>query len=150
MIVTMVSTAETAAVLGGRKVFGHDIPSPQVLIAEIARGFPVSSLSATVGLVTSVSADQATLREAIVPIGTYKRRLVQKRFNVEESQRLERIARVFATARHVLESEEMARKFLYAPHPELGGKRPIDTAITELGARQIENILWGIFFGIPA
>lgn len=150
MISTMVSPAETAAVLGGRKVFGRDICSVQDLMAEIARGFPVSSLSATDHLLTTVSADRTRLREAIVPMGTFKRRLSQKRFSVEESERLERVARVFATARHVLESDNMAREFLYASHPELGGKRPIDVAITELGARQVENILWGIFFGIPA
>jgi putative toxin-antitoxin system antitoxin component (TIGR02293 family) len=150
MQATKVSAAETAEVLGGWQVFHRKIDSTPDLEAEIARGLPVSSLSATIGVITTSAATQEKLREAIVPKNTYKVRLAENRFNVEESERLERIARVFATARHVLESDDKARDFLNTPHPELGGKRPIDIAVTEPGAQQIENILWSIFFGIPA
>jgi uncharacterized protein (DUF2384 family) len=36
------------------------------------------------------------------------------------------------------------------PHPELGGKTPIEAASTELGARQVEEILDWLFYGVPA
>jgi hypothetical protein len=31
----------------------------------------------------------------------------------------------------------------------LNGKTPAETALTELGARQVEQILFGIFYGLP-
>jgi uncharacterized protein (DUF2384 family) len=51
-------------------------------------------------------------------------------------------------AEHVLDDE--ARRFLHAPHPELGGRTPIEAAATEQGAREVEAILWKAFYGIPA
>jgi len=32
----------------------------------------------------------------------------------------------------------------------LGGKRPIEVALTELGARRVETLLWSLFHGVAA
>ena len=32
----------------------------------------------------------------------------------------------------------------------LGGKRPIEVALTELGARLLEHLLWSLFHGVVA
>ena len=53
------------------------------------------------------------------------------------------------TAQYVWDDDEDARRFLTTPHSELGGKRPVDVALTELGARQIEELLWKLFYGLP-
>ncbi len=84
----------------------------------------------------------------VVPEATYKRR--KDRLNEVESERTERLARTIATAEYVLDDEEMARQFLTSPHPMLNGKTPIETALSELGARQIEQILFGVFYGLPS
>ncbi len=63
---------------------------------------------------------------------------------------LRRKARVYATARHVWNSDEDALAFLHAPHAMLGGQPPLEVAMTELGARRVETLLWRLFYGIAA
>lgn len=63
---------------------------------------------------------------------------------------LDRLARVLATAEHVWDSADDARAFLATGHAMLGGKRPIEVALTELGARRVENLLWSLFHGVAA
>jgi uncharacterized protein (DUF2384 family) len=52
-------------------------------------------------------------------------------------------------AEHVLNEKEFARAWMTRPHPELGGKAPVEAAKTELGARRVEDILMRILFGLP-
>jgi len=84
----------------------------------------------------------------IVPEATFKRR--RDRLSAAESERTERIARVVANAEHVWGDRVDARRFLTTAHPALRGRSPLDTAMTELGARQVEEILGKIFHGLPA
>ena len=83
----------------------------------------------------------------IVPSATYKRR--RNILKVDESERTERLARVIASAEYVWDDSEKARRWLTKPHPELGRKSPVDAALTELGARQVEDLLDRIFYGLP-
>ena len=68
---------------------------------------------------------------------------------VNVAGRLARLARVIATSEYVLGSNELSRQFLVNAHPLLSGKTPIETALSELGARQVEQILFGILYGLP-
>lgn len=54
-----------------------------------------------------------------------------------------------ALAEQVLGDADEARRFLNEPHPELGGRVPIEVAATEHGAREVQAILWKAFYGIP-
>jgi putative toxin-antitoxin system antitoxin component (TIGR02293 family) len=62
---------------------------------------------------------------------------------------LVRVADVLERAREVWENEQDAWDFLHAPHPLLGGERPIDRARTERGARQVADLLWKLDHGLP-
>jgi uncharacterized protein (DUF2384 family) len=55
-----------------------------------------------------------------------------------------------ALAAYVLGDADEVQRFLHAPHPELGGRTPIEAAATESGARDVETILWKAFYGVPA
>ena len=57
---------------------------------------------------------------------------------------------MIATAEHVWDDVDDARAFLSTGHAMLGGKRPIEVALTELGARRVENLLWSLFHGVAA
>ncbi|MFD2272356.1 antitoxin Xre/MbcA/ParS toxin-binding domain-containing protein [Undibacterium arcticum] len=57
---------------------------------------------------------------------------------------------MFATAEHVWDSEVDAREFLHTPHPLLNSQTPLDVSMTELGARRVEELLWKLFYGLPA
>jgi len=54
-----------------------------------------------------------------------------------------------AIAEDVWQDREQARRFLAAPHSEIGGNSPLDAALTELGARQAEAMA-RIVYGLPA
>ncbi len=84
--------------------------------------------------------------EAIVSRATRQRR---RRLKPEEGERLLRIAAVIALALEVWRDEKNAGAFLTHPHPLLGGAKPIERAMSEIGARQVEEILWGLEYGLP-
>ena len=67
-----------------------------------------------------------------------------------EGEPAERLARVIAMAEFVWEDPAAAQRFLATPHRGLGGRTPMDAASSELGARQVEEILARIVGGLPA
>lgn len=139
----MIAAEKVAEVMGLRQ----PIHSLAELSAVVARGLPKSALRACVERVVADRHEQRRMIYAIVPEATYKRR---HQLKPEESERTERLGRVIATAEYVWDDRDEARRFLTAPHPAIGGRSPIDVARSELGARQVEELLWQIFHGLPA
>lgn len=83
----------------------------------------------------------------VVSLATYKRR---RTLHAAESEKVARIARDIAFARHVWDDDDAARQFLTTPQPMLSGERPIDPAFSELGATRVEHVLRGILHGAAA
>jgi len=79
---------------------------------------------------------------------TLHRRKASGRLDTAESDRVVRFARLMGKAVEVLESEENARKWLTAPQIGLGGAVPLDYAETEMGAREVEDLLGRIEYGV--
>jgi putative toxin-antitoxin system antitoxin component (TIGR02293 family) len=50
----------------------------------------------------------------------------------------------------VWDSPEKAQRWLRKPHPELGQRVPLECALSELGARQVEDLLDRIYYDLPA
>lgn len=144
----MVEPHRIAEVLGGPKVLKRRIATIGELIRAVEHGLPKSSLARTVGHVYREPGEQRRLIYRLVPEATYKRR--RERLSPAESERTERLARVIATAEYVWDDEEDTRRFLTMPHPELGGKAPLEAAMTELGARQVEELLAKLLYGLAA
>jgi len=114
---------------------------------SVSHGLPKKSLQATVKHLT-LDADAAKqISNRLVPPASFKRR--QGNLNPQQSERVERLARVFATALDVWGDEVDARQFLFTSHQLLNHQRPIDLAFSELGARHIEKILEKIRYGLP-
>ncbi len=82
----------------------------------------------------------------IVPRATLRRR---KRLKKEEGEAVLRVAAVMALAVYVWGEEERAAMFLTTPHMLLGYEVPIDLTLSEVGARQVEDIIWGLHYGLP-
>ena len=114
----------------------------------VAKGLPKSALKASVNHIFQSGEDRRRLLYRIIPEATYKRR--RETLSADESARVERLARVFATAAYVWNSESAAQAFLTTPHAMLQGRTPLDVSMTELGARRIEELLWRLFYGIAA
>lgn len=114
----------------------------------VAHGLPKEALKASVDRVCVSGDDRKKLLYRIIPEATYKRR--RNHLSADESGRVERLARIFATADYVWNSEDDARVFLNTPHPMLQGRSPLDVSMTELGARRVEELLWKLYYGIAA
>ena len=118
------------------------------LDALVSDGLPKNALKASVEFVCLNNEQRKQLLYRIIPEATYKRR--RDKLNVDESERAERLARIYATSRYVWDSDDDARTFLHTPHPMLQGRTPLDVSMTELGARRVEELLWQLYYGIAA
>jgi putative toxin-antitoxin system antitoxin component (TIGR02293 family) len=79
---------------------------------------------------------------------TLHRRKAGGRLGPEESDRVARFARLIGKAIEVFQTEENARRWLKSPQVGLGGAVPLDYAETEIGAREVEDLLGRIEFGV--
>lgn len=116
---------------------------------QVARGLPSAALKALIERISLRPDEHHGLLHRIVPKSTLMRRR-PAHLSSGESEKTERLARAFAAALHVWASDEEARAFMHAPHPMLRDRAPIDVALTELGARRVEELLWRLFYGVSA
>ena len=144
----MLEPRHIGEVLGGRRILGRPLTSILELDEAVERGLPKATLRHVATRVFSDAGEQRAIMHRIVPEATYKRR--RERLSPAESERTERLARVVAMAEEVWDDRDQARRFLTTPHPEIGGKTPLDAALTELGARQAEEVMARILYGLPA
>ncbi len=140
----MVAALPIAKILG----LGASVRTMQDLDTAVTAGLPKRSLVLLSSRLHQDNRVASAFKFKVIPPATWKRR--QKQLSPDESARIERFARVLATAEYVLDDREEARQWMNSPHSELGGKTPLDTARTEIGARRVEDILNKLFFGLPA
>jgi|SRR5271156_6512275 putative toxin-antitoxin system antitoxin component (TIGR02293 family) len=143
----MIRPDDVATVMGGKAILGRTVRSMSELESTVSSGLPKRALRSTAERIAPLPADARRVMYQVVPEATYKRRT---RLSRPESERTERLARVIAAAEHVWESREDAREWLTRPHPELGNRTPLESAMSELGARRVEDLLDRLFYGIPA
>ncbi len=80
---------------------------------------------------------------------TMARRRAAKRLSPEESDRLVTISRLFAFALELFDGRtESATRWFTAPTRALGMRSPIDMAGTEVGAREVENLIGRLIHGV--
>jgi putative toxin-antitoxin system antitoxin component (TIGR02293 family) len=144
-----IRASELAAILGLYPKRPRDF-TPLDLAAAVARGLPVGAVDR---VCTRFAPGDRSLRNRIVPKATLarRRRVRGQRLSAEESDRIARLARLWAFAFDVWGSEAAAQRFFAEPHPLLGGRIPRDVAIeTEVGARAVEDILGRLKYGSAA
>jgi putative toxin-antitoxin system antitoxin component (TIGR02293 family) len=83
-----------------------------------------------------------------ITISTLTRRKRTGRLTAAESERLYRLIRVYNRAVNVLGSEESAQTWIITPIHALGWKSPFEYVDTEIGAREVENILGRLEHGV--
>ena len=141
----MVGTKEVLELLGGRGGFGRGIKTLADLDAAVHTGFPRSALDRVLAFAAPES-ERAKFRNRVVPRASYQR---SRRLSPAHSATTERLARITALTQWVWADEEKTREFLWRPHPELDGRRPIEVALTELGAREVEEVIERGVHGLP-
>lgn len=140
----MVDYRQIVELLGGRAAVGR-VKTLADLDAAVHAGLPREALDHV--LEYAAPPEQRTrLRNRVVPRASYQR---SRRLSAAHSAATERLARITALTRWVWEDDEKVRAFLWRAHPELGGRRPIEVALTEIGAREVEEVLARGAHGIP-
>lgn len=91
--------------------------------------------------------------ERLVPMlgiskATLHRRMAAGRLDPAESDRVVRFARLMGKAVEVMESVENARAWLTSAQRGLGGAVPLEYAETEVGAREVEDLLGRIEYSV--
>jgi putative toxin-antitoxin system antitoxin component (TIGR02293 family) len=142
-----VRVAEARRTAGARAGATLSPPSPALIEKAVEKGLPRDALRHVAEHLAGGDAARVhALEWTIVPRTTLERR--EKQLSPQESERTERVARLFVQARRALGSDEEAREFMTAPHPGLDGRSPIDAASTDFGTRRTEQILNALEYGL--
>ena len=117
------------------------------LIREVTRGFAYQAL---VDFGTNSGVSLQSLAETIgIPERTLARRSVSGRLSPEESERLLRVSSIFEKAVALFEGDvQAAVHWLTAPKRALGNQTPFEYARTEIGAREVENLIGRLEHGV--
>ncbi len=141
-------SAQVAKLLGGDEVLGPGTQSDRVLEQRAREGFPIGVLRALEekGVLT-----QEDVFGWIIPRRTLSHRMRKHQpLSLDESNRVSRVARIFATAVETFGDEERARLWLRRPLLRFDNRTPLEMLATDLGAHQVEVLLGRIAHGIAA
>ena len=117
------------------------------LISQVERGFSFKSLRR----LESHSGLPISMIASIIgtPERTLARRKAAGRLTPEESERLLRVSTVFEKAVELFEGDvQAAVKWLTTSQRALGHNPPLAYARTELGAREVENLIGRLELGV--
>lgn len=133
-------------VLGGARVVGRSVRSPEDLTERLRKGLPFAALSA-------VMEQYGISRDALCTIlhlsaRNFLRRKEQRRLSPDESDRLYRLARVIAHANRVFEDREESADWIQSPNTALGKQQPLTLLDTDIGVQQVDQVLGRIEHGI--
>ncbi len=140
----MMTARRIVQTLGGPKVV--KAATLEDLQARRKSGLPYASLDA-VSTAYGISAKDLG-RILDLPPRTMARRKKERRLHADESDRLLRLGRVAALAEEALGTREKATRFLHEPNAALGNESPLRHLDSDLGARQVEDVLIRISHGV--
>ena len=121
-------------------------PVAEYLVRRVRTGLPLDEFHALRELLeTSEEALAAALGMSRT---TLHRRKKAGRLDSQESERVIRLTRLFTRAEAVLGSQDAARHWLKTPARALGGETPLSYSDTEIGAREVEDLLGRIEHGV--
>ena len=141
----MLHTEALVEALGGKKVFKRRIVNVDQLRETVKAGLPYASLEALIGKFGLAREEAAAALH--LPQRTIARSKKEQKLQADESDRLLRLARVGAQALATLGSEEKAVQWLRRPNRALGKRVPLDLIDSDIGTRQVEEVLGRIEHG---
>lgn len=119
---------------------------PLMLIRRLREGFPVAAFQRLTEVLDIPASRLAGMMG--MALRTLARRKREGRLQPAESERVLRLSFLFDKAVDVLGDEERARRWFRSPQTVLGGVIPISMADTEIGAREIEDVLGRLEHGV--
>jgi putative toxin-antitoxin system antitoxin component (TIGR02293 family) len=147
----MAASIENATSLGHSEIPGRTLglraENPGELIRQVERGFSFNALRS----MESHSGISVARIAAIIgiPERTLARRKTEGRLSSDESERLLRISRIFENAVDLFEGDRTnALKWLTTPKKAFENQTPLEYSRTELGAREVENLMGRLEHGV--
>lgn len=117
------------------------------VVRLVKAGFPYSRL-ARLQKATGMPWEKIARFVAISP-RTLTRRQNEGRLRPDESDRVLRASRIFEMTVELFEGDTAAAtQWLQLPQPGLGGEVPIEFASTDVGARELENLIARLEHGV--
>jgi putative toxin-antitoxin system antitoxin component (TIGR02293 family) len=117
------------------------------LIKLLKAGLPVTELT-DLQASLDVPAERLAPMLGISKATFHRRKGAGDRLGSAVSDRVVRFARLLGKAIKVFGEMEDAKQWLNSPQYGLGGAVPLDYATTEVGAREVENLLGRIEYGV--
>ena len=143
----MASAVQVVALLGGEKVVGSPVTSDLDIARLIRDGLPVDVVDRLVGDKTVTPGEVSRIIMAPKALSERRRR---GGLTPEQSEKVVRVARVFAEALETFGSRDKALTWMRRGCAVLGGKAPIDLLDTDEGAGLVESLLGRIAHGLAA
>lgn len=145
----LVRPKEIAEVLGGPAVLGKVVRDLRDLDAVVRAGLPLRALDLLEARVPPLAGKKVSPVRGVVGRRTKPTSLTAV-LVPSSGERAGRVARIVAMATKVFGSPASATEFLTTPHDRLDGRSPLACLATDLGGREVEEILNAIAFGLPA
>lgn len=144
----MFTEQKVVTVLGGQTSLGRKVKSSLDLDRLIRDGLPYKVGNHVRGLLNLSIPIFASVIDVSERTLARIRKSPKQRLSAIASDRIYRLARIFTLACEVLEDEEKAKEWIRRPQVGLGGETPLDLLHTEAGAREVEDLLWRIEYGV--
>ena len=134
---------DVCAILGIRKKVSNKLE----LAENIENGLPASSIE-RIKKALAIGDEQVsnTLGISVKTMGRIRKE--NRRLSVRVGDRLYRVAHILALAKEVLEDDEMAKIWLRTPQIGLNNRAPLEYLNTGAGAREVEDLLLRIEYGV--
>ncbi len=130
----------------GKKTPSVKVKHSSDLIRQIQKGLRFSELE-TLQNSLEMPFEQLAAKLSISR-STLQRRKAAGRLSPDESDKVMRFSRLLEHATKVFGHIDKARAWLKHPQYGLGGAVPLDYAETEIGAREVDNLLGRIDYGV--
>ena len=136
-----------AEYLGGTSILKKEINEIGDFLEIIRTGLPVKS--ATTVIERSGFPQEEVLKQIGISKATYARKRKKPSSKLEStvSDRVFRIAYIYACAEEVFGDYSKSRQWMHRPNRSLKNKMPFDLLDTEVGSREVERILNQIKYG---
>ena len=122
-------------------------PEIASLIRQIKHGYPIGKferLKEEFGVTSEKLADVASISLATL----HRRKVSAKHMTPEESEKIYRLEKLYATALEVLEKKQSVQAWFNTPHSVFEGKTPLEYADTLPGAEEVERVLRRMEHGV--
>lgn len=112
----------------------------------VRKGLPYSAFETLVAALGLAASELS--RVLYIPERTLARRRTSKQLPPDESDRVVRAARVLLQAQSVFANDKTAAEWLKRPNRALGNEVPLTLLDTDMGAREVEEVINRIRYGI--